>query len=175
MTLKLKDWAYIAEIIGGVAIIASLIFVGLEIQENSRQVRSATFQSITELDMSWLDNMVENQDLSIAWNKLLIDHTKLQDIEWAQLDWVITMMMRNFENIYQQYQAGILPEERWSSSQNIINYTFSKGGMYCWYREADNPQLLTGDFREIMADAYNNSPLANQNIECPELPMFIED
>jgi hypothetical protein len=33
---KLQEYALIAEIIGGIGIIASLIFVGLEIHDNSR-------------------------------------------------------------------------------------------------------------------------------------------
>ncbi len=34
--LKLSEWANIAEIIGGIAIVASLLFVGLEVRENTR-------------------------------------------------------------------------------------------------------------------------------------------
>ena len=108
MKMKLSDWAHIAEIIGGIAIIASLIFVGVQIEENSRAVRSATFQAITETDMNWLENLVDDNELAIAWNKMLIDHTQLEGIEWARLDWVITMLMRNFENMHEQYQADVL-------------------------------------------------------------------
>ena len=175
MKMKLKDFAYISEILGGIAIIASLIFVGVQIEENSRAVRAATFQSITETDMNWLENLVDDPELAIAWNKMLIDHTLLEDIEWARLDWVITMLMRNFENIFEQYEAGILTEARWQSTRDIINYTFTTGGMYCWYREADNPRLFTGRFREIMEEAYNMSPYASREIDCPDLPALIDD
>ena len=173
--MKLSDWANIAEIIGGVAIIASLIFVGMQIEENSRAVRSNTFQSITETDMNWLENLVEDPDLAIAWNKMLIDHTQLTDIEWARLDWVITMLMRNFENIYEQYLAGTLPESRWQSVREIVEYTFTTGGMYCWYREADNPRLFTGAFGDVMREAFENSPIAAENPDCPDLPALIRE
>ena len=171
--MKLSDWANIAEIIGGIAIIASLIFVGLEIQENSLAVKSATFQSITELDMNWLENLVEDPSLAIAWNKMLIDHSQLEDIEWARIDWVITMLLRNFENMNEQYQAGILPQSRWDSTRNIIDYIFTTGGVYCWYRESDNAKLFTGEFGEVMKTAYDNSPLARQDITCPDLPILV--
>ena len=164
-----------SEIAGGVAIIASLIFVGLQVGENSRTVRSATFQAVTDADMNWLDNMIEDSDLAISWNKMLIDHTKLKPIEWVQLDWAITMMMRNFENIFEQHQAGILPESRWQSTRNIVDYAFATGGMFCWYREADNPQLFAGDFGGVMREAYENSPLADRELSCPDLPMLIDE
>jgi hypothetical protein len=175
MNMKLSDWAHIAEIIGGIAIIASLIFVGVQIQENSRAVRSNTFQSITETDMNWLENLVDDPELAIAWNKMLIDHTQLEAIEWARLDWVITMLMRNFENIFEQYQAGTLTEARWQSVSNIVDYVFSTAGMYCWYREADNPQLFTGEFGDVMREAYDESPIANQELDCPDLPALIKE
>ncbi len=36
LKLKLSEWASVAEIIGGLAIVASLLFVGLEVRENTR-------------------------------------------------------------------------------------------------------------------------------------------
>ena len=106
---------------------------------------------------------------------MLIDHTQLEGIEWARLDWVIIMLMRNFENMHEQYQADVLSEERWQSTRNIIDYIFTTGGMFCWFRKADNPQLFTGRFREILEESYRNSPLQDQPMDCPELPALIGD
>ena len=42
MKLKLKDFASIAEVIGAIAIFISLIYVGIQVNDSTRAVRSAT-------------------------------------------------------------------------------------------------------------------------------------
>ncbi len=44
--MKLAEWAQIAEIIGGAAIIASLVFVGIEVRENTLVVRAQSDRAI---------------------------------------------------------------------------------------------------------------------------------
>ena len=39
--MKLKRWALIAEIVGGLAIVLSLIFVGVEVRQNTEESRAA--------------------------------------------------------------------------------------------------------------------------------------
>ena len=41
MTLKLSEWANVAEVLGAVAIVVSLIFVGVQISDGKRETRLA--------------------------------------------------------------------------------------------------------------------------------------
>ena len=50
--MKLTEWADIAEIFGGVAIIASLIFVGLEVQENTRVTILTSDRALDQQNMA---------------------------------------------------------------------------------------------------------------------------
>jgi len=45
---NLTKWASIAELIAGVGVILSLIFVGLQINEGNRETRAATLQAATD-------------------------------------------------------------------------------------------------------------------------------
>ena len=44
--MKLEKWALIAEIIGGIAIVLSLVFVGIEIRRNTNAAYAATYDQI---------------------------------------------------------------------------------------------------------------------------------
>jgi hypothetical protein len=55
MREKLQEYALIAEIIGGIAIVASLIFVGFQVQQtadetalNTRQMQAMAFQDLSQ-------------------------------------------------------------------------------------------------------------------------------
>ena len=51
MKIKLADWASIAEILGAVAIVISLVFVGFQINDGNRETRAATTQAILDSEM----------------------------------------------------------------------------------------------------------------------------
>ena len=53
MDQKLSDWASIAEIIGALAIVISLIYVGVQVNDSTRAVRSATASDAAALSMAW--------------------------------------------------------------------------------------------------------------------------
>ena len=44
--LRLSDWANIAEVIGAVAVVASLLYVGVQVQENTREIRATNRQQL---------------------------------------------------------------------------------------------------------------------------------
>ena len=44
MKRTLAEWASVAEIIGALAIVVSLVFVGLQIRANTRATQNATYQ-----------------------------------------------------------------------------------------------------------------------------------
>ena len=53
--LKLAEWANLAEIGASLVVVASLAYVGLEINQNTKAVQAATYQSfaatLTEVDL----------------------------------------------------------------------------------------------------------------------------
>jgi hypothetical protein len=75
MRLRLSEWAHIAEIVGAAAAVASLVFVGFQLRENTREVRAATFQAVADTDLSLLQDLARSKELA-------------------------TTCLRNFENIH---------------------------------------------------------------------------
>ena len=54
--MKLEKWALIAEIIGGVAVVFSLIYVGFQVAQNTQAIRINTVQQ----SLSWILNESEH-------------------------------------------------------------------------------------------------------------------
>ena len=50
--MTLQDWGALGELIGGVAIIVSLIYVGLQVRQSTHATRAATSQAFTDQYMS---------------------------------------------------------------------------------------------------------------------------
>tara|TARA_B100002051_G_scaffold99906_1_gene95354 strand:+ start:892 stop:1368 length:477 start_codon:yes stop_codon:yes gene_type:complete len=109
----------IIEILGLVAIIGSLIFVGIEIRQNSLAVRGATHQSISEQVTKLYMHIATNERLSKLVSQMLPNDTsndtsnynlrnKLNAADQLSLDFTVLTGLRRVENIYLQESDGIL-------------------------------------------------------------------
>ncbi len=61
--MKLEKWALIAEIIGGVAIVLSLLFVGLEIRGNTQVARAEAYESNIDSINEWRLELIRDPRL----------------------------------------------------------------------------------------------------------------
>ena len=108
---KLQEWALVAEIIGSVALVVSLIYVGYEIRQNSEQVRVANRQSIA--------SRVEQLTLASGNNPRLWGLVEGEDPDNLPISRLRQMynfngaFYRNIEEAYLMYLEGQLSEEYW--------------------------------------------------------------
>ena len=172
--MKLKDWAYIAEIIGGIAIIASLIFVGVQIQDNSREMRSATYQAITDSDLYILMEFAKQPAMLVNQQKFLADPGSLEFEQLQQVNFMLTATLRGFENTYMQYKAGVLEESRWRSIEEILKFNFGTKGYVCYFAKAPNARIFSvGEFREDVLDEFlANAAYQDYVDECPAMTLI---
>lgn len=62
--MKRSEWAHAAEIVGGAAIIASLIFVGLEVRENTQVVKLTSDRAIDQQNLALNVSVANNANLA---------------------------------------------------------------------------------------------------------------
>jgi hypothetical protein len=84
MKRTLQDWANLAEIIGNAAIIISLVFVGLQISDNTREMRSAAAHNATVALQAWYVEVGTNEQAAQVFRKGMSDPTTLSKDEALQ-------------------------------------------------------------------------------------------
>jgi hypothetical protein len=71
--MHLNDLANIGQIVGAIAVVISLIYVALQIRQNTNAIRAATAQSVHEHFANWYNSFARDASLSqIAINGLWI-------------------------------------------------------------------------------------------------------
>ena len=106
----------IIEILGIVTIIGSLIFVGIEIRQNSLSIRGATYQSIAEQVTKLYMDVAADERLSELVSQMLPDdndslRNQLNATDRLSLDFIVLTGLRRIENIYLQQLDGILSNQ----------------------------------------------------------------
>ena len=115
---KLSDWASIAEIISAAAVVASLLYVGYEIQRNTRVGLASNRQAIA----------ARAQDLALYSaethiHKLLFDSgveaIDLTEDEQDHLTAYVGALLRTTEEAYLLYRDGLLDKEYWMTRVGV--------------------------------------------------------
>jgi len=109
MDLTIQDLGALGELIGAFAVVLTLLYVGIQLKQNTSAVRSATMQSVFEATNDVWKNSC--QDLSRSEQFISIaakpDHNEAEALFY--LSWTL-LTFRAQENIYYQRKLGIADE-----------------------------------------------------------------
>ena len=108
MKNRLQKISIITEIIGAIAIVISLIFVGVQFTENTKATKSATAASTVATISSWYFDMGNNQQSSSLFWNFMADPDSLTSEERFQVIINLHGLFLTFQNSYYLSQEGTL-------------------------------------------------------------------
>lgn len=108
-----------SQIISALAVVVSLIYVGAQVNQNTKATQAAMRQSIADNDITYLSTSLDNSVLALATHKYAYG-LELTEYEKSQLFARQHVNFRVFENAFYQYQQGLLEPETWSRYRRII-------------------------------------------------------
>ena len=117
--MNLSDWANLAEIGAAIGVIVSLIFVGMELRNNTAATEAATREAVDQKDIQFLSLRIDSSVLARAHAKLeSVD--VLSRLEESQLVHQEYVSFVSFEDSYYQFRKGVLQETEWLRHRYII-------------------------------------------------------
>ena len=122
------NWKETVELLGIGAIVASLIFVGLQLRQSQQIAIAAQYQERANTGLEFYYNTIQiESQVNRRTRRLqrLIDLEALSDFDkgqladlppedWAETDIVAIISILIFDNLHFQYQSGFVNEESWS-------------------------------------------------------------
>ncbi|MCA8967089.1 MAG: hypothetical protein H6838_00370 [Planctomycetes bacterium] len=101
-------------------VIASLVFIGIQVRQNTRAVRAATFDSLVTSNGAWIGALVQDRVLAAGFEAAVEDWAAVPDAERPRMNFLLTQLFRHWENAHFQYREGTLAAELWSTWETII-------------------------------------------------------
>jgi hypothetical protein len=143
---SLQKWALFAEIIGGIAVVVSLVLVAYEIRQSTDQaalntsaLQIAAYQDLIN-GISQINAMVA-QDGELAKIVMTAKTTpeQLSDVERQRFLRFVLSIFRHGDMAYFQYQQGLVDRRRLDSALGIVlaELNNSAGAQQIWSRVKD--------------------------------------
>ena len=128
MKFNLKKFALLVEIIGGISIIISLIFVGIQLRENSKATRSATAAATVSELTSFYSNLGNSEQGSRVFYEFMVRPDSLSETERFQAIMNAHGVMLTIQNSYYLVKEGTLDEEIMNSVMGSVLATKDNPG-----------------------------------------------
>jgi len=135
------DWEFIKlilEIVGTIALIATLIYLAKQVKDNTRIAAANSRQSISD---SYLENTITYFS-DIEFRKTFNKHLKGQKLdpeELLYLDTYCYFFFRSFENIHYQFRSKLVSKEDWAAYRtNLKGICQAPALQNFWNRESEN-------------------------------------
>ncbi len=163
MKPRLSQLAQIAEIIGAVAIVISLVYVGIEISENSRAVRSAMANQSTTAVSTWYTTLGSNEQASRVFHVGLAEPEQLSEEELAQFIYLAHGLMLEYQSAFYVSREGTLDLALQDSITKSLSASAHLAGFQLYWEQ--RAEIFYPEFRarvdKIIAAGPDNSAFLN--------------
>ena len=133
------------EFLGGLAVVAGLLFVGIQLRTGNRDARAATLQTSLQMQMTLDSNLAQHAD---TWQKVVTNQT-LDEVETRRGIILFNIMMSALENRFHQHRAGYLDDPSWQASSSAIRKSMEFDIYEEWLGTAA-AATHTADFLELV-------------------------
>ena len=146
----------VGEIIGALAVLATLAFLAVQIRSNTNAIRSS---SEYDIDRRWSDlNFEVGRDPSYTqlWSKILSqEHTSndFSELELAQVHHLVRGFLQFYQGSFYAFKNGVLNDRRWAHDRAYVRTFVQLPVVNSIVREELNQRVLQPEFaEEILKD-----------------------
>ncbi|MRH99647.1 hypothetical protein GH721_03785 [Kriegella sp. EG-1] len=143
----LEEYALIAEIISAIAVVISLVFVGLQIKANTKATQASTFHEIAALDINILLSLGATKETSRIISTFRANPDALSEDEHNHGFHLFAAEIRHVENLFLQNENKMLSKKNWESRKSLVNGMILSPGFGALLK-SPNKQFFDGAFIE---------------------------
>ena len=129
----------VAELLGALGVIASLVYLAVQIRQNTTAIRSSTYQALTDSSMNFSALVTGDPSLTLLFDLGMSDFSALDHDAQVRFGVVMQSYVRMLENCFHQHRDGMLDEERWARPSHTLKNATTRPGFVQWWQSPRTP------------------------------------
>jgi hypothetical protein len=110
----------IADWLGVLLIVVSLVYVAIQIRQNTTTVRAATELETGRQWSEFHSRVAHSQDMADIWDKGLTDPNTMTATEKRRFVWLVAEYVFLVECLFRQRELGFLSDESWEQHRGTV-------------------------------------------------------
>jgi hypothetical protein len=133
--MTLQDLGNVGEFLGAVAVLVSLIYLALQIRQNTTTVRAGTSAAISESLARVLEVIGSDPKTARLWIRGIGGDPSLDTEDVLQFGFLFGSYIRRVENAYYQQLRGFVDPQHWQTTERTLSTIMGpEGGRSSWER-----------------------------------------
>ncbi len=146
--MTLDQLANMSEIIGATIVVVTLVFLTLQIRQNTKALRSASIQTALQAEIDIGSTIIENADV---WDKVVTSAPLGRGAETRRAIGLYNLFMIETENRYHQHYSGYLASQSWEGRRGTLARMVALPVYKAW-RSSVGGLSHSADFLELLDD-----------------------
>lgn len=118
--MTLEQFAYVAEILAALGVVASLIYVARQLGQNTAMMRVAASSERVEREYEIIGPIVESRELAEVWMRGETEFSGLEPVDQVRMVFFERRAIVLWHHVFQLRQKGLLPDADWHEHLWII-------------------------------------------------------
>ena len=154
--MTLQDLGSIGEFVAAIATLITLIYLAVQIRQNTGSVRSATAQSASDAIVGMNSLIAGDRNLAELMLAAVQEPKKLDLVDQLRFSALISNTFITFGTMFLQNRLGLIQSEFWQSRERyLLNTLLPLPGIRWWWRQ--NREPFGAEFRQYI-DAHVGQP-----------------
>lgn len=124
----------IGDFVGGIAVVVTLIYLAVQIRQNTRSTRTQSWQAAVASVSDWSREVGRDPESARILQEGSADFGALSDLERVQFNLLMNAFLRNCENIHYQFSNGAIDQSTWSGWAERTISALDPPGARAWWK-----------------------------------------
>ena len=146
--LDLQDLGNLGEFLGALGVIVSLIYLALQIRQNTRAVNASSNHAIDQSFGRFLTLLIENERAADVFSRGVGAIDALRPEERNTFYSMLSMIFKDFENAFFHYRQGLISDSQFSAWGIAIGWYVGFPGVHTWWQ--NRRSVFSAEFRHFV-------------------------
>ena len=111
--MTIQDLGAIGDLIGGIAVVVTLVYLAVQIKQNTKVHASLIRQNFYDAQQQQMLHAVESSDFNALINRSWSSDETLSPAEQTQVWRHMQGVLMGYQGAFEQYKSGALPKADW--------------------------------------------------------------
>ena len=131
--MSLEDLGNIGELVAAIGVIASLVYLAVQIQQNTRSVRAATHHSLARSASETQNVFAQSNAMARIFHTAAREPDRLTGEESVQFDAMVRSLFMWYEDLFFQRRDSMVAEEVWEARRRSLLDHLKHPGVASWW------------------------------------------
>jgi hypothetical protein len=136
---RIEVAALVAEIVGAVAVVISVVYLAAQVSEGNKELRSQSHYNALSLGSRPLEIELENAELAKIISNGYEEPEELSAEEWYRFSQYQIMAFNAWEYYYYEHEKSAIPEQLWvGANAYYVQNARTKPGLWKYWSEYEH-------------------------------------